>query len=54
LVPTYHYLEIVRAPLLGDPVQVRSWLVVGVITVVGWAVAILALKQYRSRVPYWV
>ncbi|NKY85622.1 galactan export ABC transporter permease subunit Wzm/RfbD [Nocardia veterana] len=54
LVPTYHYLEIVRAPLLGDPVAVRSWLVVGVITVVGWAVAILALKQYRSRVPYWV
>ncbi|WP_063006999.1 galactan export ABC transporter permease subunit Wzm/RfbD [Nocardia kruczakiae] len=54
LVPTYHYLEIVRAPLLGDPVQVRSWLVVGVITVVGWTVAILALKQYRSRVPYWV
>ncbi|MEV5647825.1 ABC transporter permease [Nocardia sp. NPDC052254] len=52
--PTYHYLEIVRAPLLGDVVHARSWLVVGVITVIGWALAILALKQYRSRVPYWV
>ncbi|WP_425302891.1 ABC transporter permease [Nocardia otitidiscaviarum] len=54
LVPTYHYLEIVRAPLLGDPIYLRSWIVVAVITVVGWAVAILAMKQFRSRVPYWV
>ncbi|MCP9621790.1 ABC transporter permease [Nocardia otitidiscaviarum] len=54
LVPTYHYLEIVRAPLLGDPIHLRSWIVVAVITVVGWAVAILAMKQFRSRVPYWV
>ncbi len=54
LVPTYHYLEIVRAPLLGDPVHARSWLVVGAITVVGWVFSLLALKQYRSRVPYWV
>lgn len=54
IVPTYHYLEIVRAPLLGDTIYLRSWIVVGVITVLGWAVALLALKQYRSRVPYWV
>ncbi|MGV9412348.1 galactan export ABC transporter permease subunit Wzm/RfbD [Nocardia sp. NPDC003693] len=54
LIPTYHYLEIVRAPLLGDPIVLRSWLVVLAITVIGWIVAILAMKQYRSRVPYWV
>ncbi|MFI1914742.1 ABC transporter permease [Nocardia sp. NPDC020380] len=54
LIPTYHYLEIVRAPLLGQPLELRSWLIVLAITVVGWAVAILAMKQFRSRVPYWV
>ncbi|MFC9893070.1 ABC transporter permease [Nocardia sp. NPDC127579] len=54
LVPTYHYLEIVRAPLLGDPIHWRSWVVVGGLTVVGWLVAVLAMKKYRSRVPYWV
>ncbi|WP_405487791.1 ABC transporter permease [Nocardia sp. NBC_00511] len=54
LVPTYHYLEIVRAPLLGDPIHLRSWIVVVAITVVGWLVAILAMKKFRSRVPYWV
>ncbi|MFI9511415.1 ABC transporter permease [Nocardia sp. NPDC052566] len=54
LVPTFHYLEIVRAPLLGEPQALRHWVIVGVITLVGWIVAILAMKQYRSRVPYWV
>ncbi|MFF0489287.1 galactan export ABC transporter permease subunit Wzm/RfbD [Nocardia sp. NPDC003482] len=54
LVPTFHFLEIVRAPLLGEAQKPLSWIIVGSITVVGWAVAILALKQFRSRVPYWV
>ncbi|MFE2996335.1 ABC transporter permease [Nocardia sp. NPDC059246] len=54
LVPTFHYLEIVRAPLLGDPIHLRSWVVVLSITIVGWIVAILAMKKFRSRVPYWV
>nr|WP_319945478.1 ABC transporter permease [Nocardia macrotermitis] len=54
IIPTYHYLEIVRAPLLGEPSSLLSWGVVLGITVVGWAVALLAMKQFRSRVPYWV
>ncbi|MQY26880.1 galactan export ABC transporter permease subunit Wzm/RfbD [Nocardia aurantia] len=54
IVPTYHYLEIVRAPLLGEHIVLHSWLLVLTITVVGWIAAILAMKQFRSRVPYWV
>ncbi|WP_174185667.1 galactan export ABC transporter permease subunit Wzm/RfbD [Nocardia barduliensis] len=54
IVPTFHYLEIVRAPLLGEPQELRHWVIVGAITLVGWIVAIFAMKQYRSRVPYWV
>ncbi len=54
IIPTFHYLEIVRGPLLGEPTDWHSWVIVGAITVVGWVVAILALKQYRARVPYWV
>ena len=30
------------------------WLVVIVLTVIGWIVAALAMRQYRARVPYWV
>jgi ABC-2 type transport system permease protein len=25
-----------------------------VLTVIGWILAALAMRQYRSRVPYWV
>lgn len=52
--PVLHFVEIIRAPLLGDPVVGRHWVVVGAITVVGIAVALVALRNYRSRVAYWV
>jgi ABC-2 type transport system permease protein len=54
IVPTFHYLEIVRAPLLGDDQRLYHWGIVGAITVVGWIAAVFALKKFRSRVPYWV
>jgi ABC-2 type transport system permease protein len=52
--PLLHYLDILRAPLLGAEQQIHHWVVVLVLTVAGWAVAALALRQYRARVPYWV
>ncbi|OBJ70743.1 ABC transporter permease [Mycobacterium sp. 1274756.6] len=52
--PLMHYLDIVRAPLLGADQQLRHWVVVLVLTVVGWTVAAIAMRQYRARVPYWV
>jgi ABC-2 type transport system permease protein len=52
--PLLHYLDIVRAPLLGAQQELRHWLVVIVLTVIGWILAALAMRQYRSRVPYWV
>ena len=52
--PFYHFIEIFRAPLVGQVQSWTHWLVVGVITVVGWGLALLALRNYRSRVSYWV
>jgi ABC-2 type transport system permease protein len=52
--PLLHYLDIVRAPLLGADQEVRHWVVVLVLTVIGWIVAAFAMRQYRARVPYWV
>jgi ABC-2 type transport system permease protein len=52
--PLLHYLDIVRAPLLGAPQELRHWLVVLALTGIGWVLAVFALRQYRSRVPYWV
>ncbi|WP_309110179.1 ABC transporter permease [Saccharothrix sp.] len=52
--PLYHFLEIVRAPLLGQVQDWHHWVVVGAFTVVGWALALVALRNYRARVSYWV
>jgi ABC-2 type transport system permease protein len=52
--PLLHYLDIVRAPLLGGHQELRHWVVVLVLTVIGWVLAALAMRQYRARVPYWV
>ena len=52
--PLLHYLDILRAPLLGADQHLRHWVVVIVLTVLGWVVAAFALRQYRARVPYWV
>jgi len=52
--PLFHYLDIVRAPLLGADQEVRHWIVVLVLTAIGWVLALFAMRQYRSRVPYWV
>ena len=52
--PVLHYVEIVRQPLLGQPIVGRHWVVVGVITVVGCMTALVCLRNYRSRVAYWV
>ena len=52
--PVLHFVEILREPLLGEPIVVRHWLVVGVITVVGCVAALVCLRNYRARVAYWV
>ena len=52
--PVMHFVEILRQPLLGQPIVWRHWYVVAAITVAGWAAALVFLRNYRSRVPYWV
>lgn len=41
-------------PAARGAAELRHWVVVLVLTVLGWAVALLAMRQYRSRVSYWV
>ena len=52
--PLYHYLEIVRAPLTGQPQDAYPWWIVLGCTVAGLLLALLAMRQWRSRVSYWV
>ncbi|MFD7652370.1 ABC transporter permease [Actinosynnema sp. NPDC059797] len=52
--PIYHFVEIVRAPMLGHAQDWHHWVVVGGFTVVGWTLALVAMRNYRARVSYWV
>ncbi len=52
--PFMHFVQIVRQPLLGQDIELRHWIVAGAITVAGWALALIVLRNYRARVSYWV
>lgn len=52
--PFYHYLEIVRAPFLNQPIAPMSWMVVGMITVSGFLLAAFVFENAAKRVSLWV
>jgi ABC-type polysaccharide/polyol phosphate export permease len=52
--PFYHFLEIVRAPLVAATTNWFSWTVVLGITVIGYAVTFLLFARFRARIAYWV
>ncbi|WP_104480900.1 ABC transporter permease [Actinokineospora auranticolor] len=52
--PLYHFVQILRAPLIGSTQSWHHWAVVGGFTVVGWTLALLAMRNYRARISYWV
>ena len=52
--PFFHFVELVRAPLLGQAPELVSWLAVAGITLGGWLLTFELLRRYRRRVAYWV
>ena len=52
--PFYHFLEIIRAPLLGNPIAWPTWIVVLLITISGFALLDYMQKRFARLVPLWV
>ena len=52
--PFFHFMELVRAPALGQTPGLVSWLAVLGITLGGWLVTLLMYRLYRGRIAYWV
>jgi lipopolysaccharide transport system permease protein len=50
----YHFVEIVRAPLLGAPATWWSYGSVAIMTVLNAMLAYWLFKRCRSRIVYWV
>jgi ABC-type polysaccharide/polyol phosphate export permease len=52
--PLFAGIDVVRAPILGQPVSANSWAVLLLTTVVGCLGTFAVFGRFRSRIPFWV
>jgi ABC-type polysaccharide/polyol phosphate export permease len=50
----YHFVMIVRSPLLGQPAPLLSWLVALGVTVLGWSLMLVLYSRFRHRIAFWL
>lgn len=52
--PFFHLIEIVRAPMIGEHLELTSWLWSVGVLVIGFLMAQYLMNRSRDRVPYWL
>lgn len=52
--PLFHFMEIVRRPLMGQDLSPLSWGVVLAITFLGVVLMLAVFQRFRARIAYWV
>ncbi|HMO30597.1 ABC transporter permease [Enterovirga sp.] len=52
--PMYHFIELVRAPLLGGHASAGTWAFALAFTVLDVAAAFFVYARFRVRIPYWI
>jgi ABC-type polysaccharide/polyol phosphate export permease len=52
--PLYHLIAIVRDPLLGKAPDPLHWVVVTVVTILGWLLTVHVMGRFRHRIVYWL
>lgn len=52
--PLYHFIEVVRAPLVSGGASLLTWSAVLGITLIGYIVMIAFFCRFRARIAYWV
>ncbi len=52
--PFFHFIESVRAPLLGQPVTAETWWILTAITFLGWTLTIPIISRMAQKLVYWV
>ena len=51
--PLYHYLEILRAPILDGRFPVESWIFCGVVFAIITTLAFLLFARFKQRIVFW-
>lgn len=52
--PFYHFLQIIRLPILGQAPTFENWSLAILMTMVAGSVVFVAAKRYKNRLAYWV
>jgi ABC-2 type transport system permease protein/lipopolysaccharide transport system permease protein len=52
--PLFHMVEVIRAPILGEAIELTTYYYIGTMTVLGWAIAALLYRRYARFVPLWI
>jgi homopolymeric O-antigen transport system permease protein len=52
--PLFQYIEVVRAPLLGQSPDAWAWLYICVLTIAGWVLTLVLYSRFRRRLAYWL
>jgi ABC-type polysaccharide/polyol phosphate export permease len=50
----YHFVQLVRSPLLGQSPSAMNWLVGIGVGVLGWMVAMAMFSRFHRRIAYWL
>jgi lipopolysaccharide transport system permease protein len=51
--PLYHFVDILRSPMLGKTPSISSWQFVILTTLVGWTLTVIVFNRYRNRIIFW-
>ena len=52
--PFYYFIDIVRAPLLGQQPMFSTYVTSLLVAITGWGLAYLLFRRFRKRIPYWI
>jgi lipopolysaccharide transport system permease protein len=52
--PLYHLIEIIRAPILGRPIEMESWFWSIGLIIFGFGLSQYLMIRHRNRVAYWL
>lgn len=52
--PIYHWLQIVRLPILGQWPTWENWLIAGLSGCIGWTLVVFSYRKKKHMIPYWV
>jgi len=52
--PVFHFMQLIRSPLLGEFPATSSWLVAIGMLIVGWGLTFVFFARFRRRLAYWL